>query len=38
MQEISKKLKQKELSLIKKLEYYEESEKLKKMHSSHEAE
>lgn len=34
VQDISKKLKQKELNLIKKLEYYEESEKLKKMHRS----
>ena len=30
VQEVSKKLKQKELKLLKKVEYYEESEKLKK--------
>jgi hypothetical protein len=33
----AKKLKKKELDLLKKLEYYEESEKLKKINSSHEA-
>ena len=35
--ETAKKLKKKELDLLKKLEYYEESEKLKKMNNSHEA-
>lgn len=37
VQETTKKLKQKELTLIKKLEYYEENEKMRKIHSSEEA-
>jgi uncharacterized hydantoinase/oxoprolinase family protein len=38
VQEAAKKLKQKELALIKKVEFFEESEKLKKIHSSSETE
>lgn len=38
VQETTKKLKQKELALLKKMEYYEENEKLKKIHCSSEAE
>jgi hypothetical protein len=33
VQETTKRLKQKELALLKRIEYYEENEKLKKIHS-----
>ena len=38
VQQTTKRLKQKEYSLMKKIEYYQENEKLKKIHTSSEAE